>query len=384
VSDKWEGFVNKLQNLVQKDPDRNEAETKSKLVEPVLKEMGWGLLDDKVELEYPVSFATSKTKVDYALKQNERPVVFVEAKALHNGISHKYIKQALDYSTHEDVRWCVVTNGKEWRIYDANKYKDEKFDIEPSEARVERLKLEDFSDRKEALEIISRGSIESGDTAKRVQSIWQTRSTINNFKTEKDSIKEKVADVLKEQSGDLLDEKLESLAGKFTNDVINELEDFVQEEEKKEDVGETEETGRRAEPYELDPEKLERGSEQDLSFAKIDQARLGKKTDITNWRGFINEAVIRAIENEKEELVLDTIPNAQKGATDKDASHYFIEKANISLTPMSANRCIYYTYILAQELNLEFLVKFHWRDKEKALYPGKRGVIHFEANIDKE
>jgi len=378
VSDQWKDFVSKLQNLVQKDPDRNEAETKSKLIEPVLKEMGWGLLDDKVELEYPVSFATSKTKVDYALKQNERPVVFVEAKALHNGINDKDIKQALDYSTHEDVRWCVVTNGKEWRIYDANKYKDEKFEIEPSEARVERLKLEDFHNRKEALEIISRDSIESGDTAKRVQSIWQTKKTVQNFKSEKEGIKEKIANVLREKSGELLEEKLESLAGQFVNNVISELEDYAQEEEQKDTIEKGKSTD---EFYKVDPEEIGYKGEVDLSHSRIEQAVFGDEAGISNWNSLVHSAAKQAVKYGKEDLVLEIIPNAKKQEgeiPDSASNRYMVEETNVSIILMNANRCAIYSYELAQEIKASFRVEFEWHEKEKASHPGAKGVIQYE------
>jgi len=371
VSRDWNKFVESLNSVVEKNPDRNEEETKAKLIAPVLRRMGWDFFGDEVALEYPVSFATSTSKVDYALKQNERPVVFVEAKSLKGDITYKNVKQALDYSTHEDVRWCVVTNGQEWRIFDADKYKKEKSEIEPKDARVEIIKLENLSNRKDAIEIISRKSLESGDTAKRVQSIWQTRTTIENFESEKEKLKEKITEVLKEQSGDLLEEKLESMAGQFVNDVINELEDFVQEEEQKKEIEKTKEAKKEKEPYELDPEKLERGSEHDLAHAKIDKAHLGSKTDIARWRDFIREAVILVVKNGKKDFVLDKIPSAQEGLADSDEPRYSIEEANVSLTPDDANHCILYTYILAREMNLEFMVKFHWRDKEGAIHPGE-------------
>ena len=378
MSDKWEDFVNKLQNLSQKNPDRNEAETKSKFIQPVLKEMGWGLLDDQVELEYPVSFATSKTKVDYALKQNERPVVFVEAKALRSGIKNKDIKQALDYSTHEDVRWCVVTNGDEWRIYDAQKYKDEKFEIEPCGARVESLRLEDFAERKEALEIISRDSIESGDTAKRVQSIWQTRTTIENFESEKENLKEEITEVLKEQSGDLLEEKLESMAGQFVNDVINKLENFVQEEERK-DKGEK--VQKTPELYEVYPGKIGYKGDEDLSHSRIEQAFFGEEAGISNWNALVHSAAKQAADAGEEKEILEIIPNAQKQEneiSDENSNRYMVEGSNISIILMNANRCAIYSHELAQEINATFRVEFQWHNKEKAQHPGEKGIIQFE------
>lgn len=371
----WNDFVEKLRALVQKNPDRNEAETKSKLVEPVLRKMGWDFFGDEVELEYPVSFATSTSKVDYALKQNERPVVFVEVKALKGDISYRNVKQALDYSTHEDVRWCVVTNGNEWRIYDADKFKDEKPEIKPRDARVEQLLLEDFTTREKALEIISRASIESGDTERRVQSIWQTKNTIVNFKAEKENLKEKITTVLREQSGELLYEKLESLAGKFVNDVISELKNFIQEEEQKEPKHGTD---KQKERYELDPEQLEYKGQQDLTHTKLDEAIFGRETDISNWKDLINTAIKQGVRNGKEKIILDIIPNSKTGMSKDNPNRYMVEETNISIIPMDANHCALYSYMLAQEINETVKVKFHWRDKEGALYPGEKGLIQFQ------
>lgn len=378
VSRDWDEFVKKLQALVEKDPDRNEAETKSKLVEPVLREMGWDFFGDEVELEYPVSFATSTSKVDYALKQNERPVVFVEAKALRGDITRGNVKQALDYSTHEDVRWCVVTNGMEWRIFDADRYKDERPEMEPRNSRVEKLRLKDFADRKESLQIISRDSIESGNTAKRVKSVWQTRTTIENFESEKESVKEKITEVLKEQSGDLLEEKLESLAGQFVNDVINELESFVQEEEQK-DTGEKVEETRKL--YEVDPEQIGYKGDEDLSHTKIEQAFFGEEAGISNWNALVHSAAKQAVASGKADGVLELIPNAQEqeGETpDDNSNRYMVEGTNISIILMSANYCAIYSHKLAKEMSASFRVEFQWYDKENALNPGEKGIIQFE------
>jgi len=55
--------------------------------------------------------------VDYALLIDERPVVFVEAKPLKSDITFDNERQVLDYGKHKDVKWCVLTNGKNVKIY---------------------------------------------------------------------------------------------------------------------------------------------------------------------------------------------------------------------------------------------------------------------------
>lgn len=376
MSRNWSAFVEKLNALVEKDPDRNEAETKAKIVEPVLTELGWDFLGDDVELEYPVDFATTKTKVDYALKQNERPIVFVEAKALKSEVSYKNIKQALDYSTHEDVRWCVVTNGRDWQIFDADKYNNRKQEIKATDARVEKISLENFDKRKESLEIISRGSIESGDTAKRVKSIWQTQETIEELRNEKEILQRKIAEILKRASGDLLHEKLESLAAQFINDTISELEGFVARERENvpEQDGEIDQDW-----IELDPQNLEYQGRQDLTHTKVDGGFYGEIDDIKSWKNLINSAIRQTVGARKRELVLEIIPNAHDGLKEDNPNRYLVDETNISIIPMDANHCAQYAASLADETKFTYRIEFHWRDKEKALYPGENGVIESES-----
>jgi hypothetical protein len=70
---------------------------------------------DAVEEQFPVPGGTF---VDYALKIDDAPVVFVEAKPLQEALDDpKWIAQTINYAHNQDVDWCVLTNGAEWRCY---------------------------------------------------------------------------------------------------------------------------------------------------------------------------------------------------------------------------------------------------------------------------
>ena len=88
-----------------------EENTKQSLIVPVLGALGWDVHDpDVVHHEFR---PTSKDRpVDYALKINRTPRLFLEDKGLGEYLSdHRWIGQVLGYATMSGVEWCVLTDG---------------------------------------------------------------------------------------------------------------------------------------------------------------------------------------------------------------------------------------------------------------------------------
>lgn len=146
-----------------RDKRINEADTKALLVEPLLSSLGWDVADlDSVTREYRVYDGTC---LDYALKIEGKPCLFVEAKALGRSLSDRtFIAQTVNYANNEGVVWCVLTDGLIYRIYKTN---------EPAEMERKLLFEVDLSlvdsgasDGSELiryLTFLSRDSIENGD-----------------------------------------------------------------------------------------------------------------------------------------------------------------------------------------------------------------------------
>ncbi len=107
-------IIKEYKNL--KSRDINEANTKRIFIEPLLKSLGWNISDiDEVEAEAPV-FGGSN--VDYSLKINKKPEIYLECKALKKSIyDDKFISQAVTYAFKDGVIWCILTNGIDYRIY---------------------------------------------------------------------------------------------------------------------------------------------------------------------------------------------------------------------------------------------------------------------------
>ena len=102
-----------------KGQDVNEQNTKTALVNPVLQALGWDVGDlEEVQQEY--KRRPRDKPVDYALLVMRTPRLFVEAKALGQNLEdRRWANQIMGYATVAGVKWVVITNGDEYRVYNA-------------------------------------------------------------------------------------------------------------------------------------------------------------------------------------------------------------------------------------------------------------------------
>jgi len=121
---KVQAAVRKVRRRIQKIRERGERigeqNTKAALIDPLLAALGWNLEElDEVSREYKRK--PQDNPVDYALFVMRSPCLFVEAKPFHRDLSdRKWISQTLGYATVVGVKWCVLTNGNEYRLYNAH------------------------------------------------------------------------------------------------------------------------------------------------------------------------------------------------------------------------------------------------------------------------
>lgn len=97
----------------------NEASTRNYLIDPFIRALGFDPNNpNDVEPEFTADFVTSNRKVDYALKKDGKPIIFVEFKAATRNLSFEHTVQLQHYfSTKLDVRFGIVTNGLEYRLF---------------------------------------------------------------------------------------------------------------------------------------------------------------------------------------------------------------------------------------------------------------------------
>lgn len=98
----------------------NEQDTKASLIDPVLRALGWNTEDvEEVAREYRSK--KSDNPVDYALIVMRTPQLLIEAKALGTCLDHKaWANQIMAYAAVSGIKWIVLTNGDEWRIYNSH------------------------------------------------------------------------------------------------------------------------------------------------------------------------------------------------------------------------------------------------------------------------
>lgn len=97
-----------------------EQNTKAAVIEPILAALGWELYDlDEVQREY--RRRPTDNPVDYALLLLRKPRLFVEAKGVGEHLDDpRWANQTISYATAAGVEWVALTNGGEWRIYNAH------------------------------------------------------------------------------------------------------------------------------------------------------------------------------------------------------------------------------------------------------------------------
>lgn len=109
-------LITKIEGL--KDKTINEQNTKAILIEPLLSLLGWNISDvEEIYREYPTS---SKKPVDYKLQVNDH-VLYLEAKRLKYKLSSEFQRQITTYAFHDNIPFCVLTNGKKYQIFETLK-----------------------------------------------------------------------------------------------------------------------------------------------------------------------------------------------------------------------------------------------------------------------
>ena len=120
-----EGLIEAVKKAAKKISENkrhisSEETTKHALINPILQALGWDTSNPN-EVEYEYRYIPKDNPVDYALKLSEKPVLFLEAKCLGANLSdHDCILQVQNYANAAGVRWCVLSDGDQYRFFNAN------------------------------------------------------------------------------------------------------------------------------------------------------------------------------------------------------------------------------------------------------------------------
>ena len=120
LGEKIAGLRSRIARLRKRGEPIGEEDTKRVFITPLLEALGWDIQDlEEVRNEY--RHRPQDNPVDYALFMLRTPCLFIEAKPLTAGLDdRKWVSQTIGYAATVGVEWCVLTNGDEYRIYNAH------------------------------------------------------------------------------------------------------------------------------------------------------------------------------------------------------------------------------------------------------------------------
>ncbi len=147
-----QSLISKYQDIASKGKlnQYNEEITKKDFILPMFRALGW----DEVFAEEKVS----RGRVDYALKINGIPKLFVKSKALKVDLDkEEFAKQAINYAWHKGATWVILTNFKEIKVYNA-KWKG----TNPTQNLFFSTGMDQYVDESDKIWILSRDSMKKG------------------------------------------------------------------------------------------------------------------------------------------------------------------------------------------------------------------------------
>lgn len=150
------GLIKTIEDL--KDKSINEQNTRMILIEPLLSFLGWDTSNiGEIFREHPTS---SKNPVDYKLQINDQ-ILYIEAKKLSAKLSSEFQRQITTYAFHDNIPYCVLTNGKKYQIFETLKNAQnlsEKLILEIDLVDKEK----DITSKVKALNFMSKESVSKG------------------------------------------------------------------------------------------------------------------------------------------------------------------------------------------------------------------------------
>ena len=117
-------FENDLIDFTKSIPNKlehidSEETTKIALITPLLRLMGYDTTNPaEVRAEYTADVGTKQgEKVDFALLQDGKPIIFIECKSAANQLSDENISQLYRYFSITDIQIGILTNGVEYKFF---------------------------------------------------------------------------------------------------------------------------------------------------------------------------------------------------------------------------------------------------------------------------
>jgi hypothetical protein len=155
-------LVKEFFNIPEEERDKkSEEQIKFLFIEPLLEAIGWKKQD--IEKEPRVL----KGRADYILRLENQNVLVIEAKRTSVSLTEEEGRQAVSYAYHRKIKFAVLTNFKEIRVYHAlSNIKNINKNLLKDSIGYFWIKCENFEPQFDRLWLLSRESFEKGEINK--------------------------------------------------------------------------------------------------------------------------------------------------------------------------------------------------------------------------
>lgn len=135
---------------------RNELDTRDRVVLPLLRSLGYG--EDDIRSE---SDEVGTSSPDYCVLPGTRKRWYVEVRSWTSALDPEVAIPVVHHAERQGSRWAVLTNGRAWHLYDA-----QRVTVPAAEHEIASADLSDPDRLKHLLELVSKRSVVSGGLAR--------------------------------------------------------------------------------------------------------------------------------------------------------------------------------------------------------------------------
>lgn len=219
-------YAERSSSLIEESPQMDEQNTKRKIIEPIIELLGWDILSSDVELEYSVQMGAGTKKVDYALKFEGTPVIFVEAKGCDSTLEKGHEDQLKSYMRQVGVDWGLLSNGRQFKIFRRDSTSNR-----PNEISLAEFSIDNVVENIHPLKALSRGSITTGESQQIAEKIESVQKAIKTLRKNKEDVAEDVTRVVTSVVGESVSQRIEDEAKSFVDDLMIALEEQAHQTE---------------------------------------------------------------------------------------------------------------------------------------------------------
>lgn len=213
-----EDYLERSRSLIDSSSQMGEANTKVRLIQPLIELLGWDVYSSEVELEYPIQIGQGQARADYALLLDESPVVFVEAKGCDASLSNRDRDQLKSYIRQKGAGWGLLTNGQRFEVLKRREDSDL-----PDEISLATFSIDELRANWNVLKLLSKELVQSGEAATRANRIRARKRATSELRSGKEEIADEVAQLIVGRVGDTLTQKIETESKEFIDDLIEVL-----------------------------------------------------------------------------------------------------------------------------------------------------------------